>query len=399
MTPPPNAAADDVEAYVRSIVERDAGTVEMATELVLSADGRRLAFTARFVADAARGPRRRVALLDLETRALTLHFDASIETYGPCWSPTGDRLAWIADRPEGCVVELGTDLGSIAEADSRADLHAGTERLDLFGLQLEYVRFAPTGGTLLVGAAEPGAELSDVVGSGTVKGSARPAEWVPEVGDGPSTTGWRRLWIVPLDGGPAQCVTPPASNGWQADWAGGQHIVLTESSGPSESDWYDARLSLLDVGSGSMTTVLDPGQQIVVPAASPSGRRLSAIIGAMSDRGIDSGTLAIVDTTTSDRHDVDTVGVDITAQYWVNERQLVLAGQRGLRTVVAEYDVESRTMTEIWTSDETCGDLVPTAVHPGDISCGFADAAGSVCWWSGCRVAVRRPGIARSCGR
>ncbi|MFI6317108.1 S9 family peptidase [Nonomuraea sp. NPDC050556] len=292
-------------------------TVHVA-DLTVSPDGRRLAFTSE----------RRVAVLNLGDGELSPGASGSC----PRWSPSGDRLAWITE-------------------DGRAFLDGP---VDIPGT-VESLAWSPDGRKLLLVVAEPGAELSDVFGSGRLPGDDDRPSWAPLVDDGGHGGGRRRAWIYDLAEASARCVSD--ANVWQAVWAGTRILCVT-SPGPSESDWYGARLALLE----PLTPLLETEDQVAVPAASPSGERLSAVVGAMSDRGLYVGQLTIVG-----HGVVDTGGVDVTDQAWLDEDRVIFAGLRGLDTVVGIFHLGTGTVEVLWESEQTCGDYLPAVSAGGGV--------------------------------
>jgi dipeptidyl aminopeptidase/acylaminoacyl peptidase len=58
-------------------------------------------------------------------------------------------------------------------------------------------------------------------------------------------------------------------------------------------------------------------------------------------------------------HALDTRGVHVTDQQWLDEATVLVAGLRSLETVVAVIDVDAGTMREIWSGTQTCGEYFP----------------------------------------
>lgn len=289
-----------------------------ATDLTVSPDGRRLAFTSES----------RVSVLNLEDGQLSHGEPGSC----PRWSPSGDRLAWITE-------------------DGRAFLD---QPVQVPGT-VESIAWSPDGRRLLLVVAEPGAELSDVVGSGRLPTDDGRPSWAPVVDDGGQGQGRRRAWVYDIAEGSVRCVSE--ANVWQAAWAG-ERIVCVTSPGPSESDWYGARLALLE----PLTPLLETGDQVALPSASPSGERLSAVVGAMSDRGLYAGQLTILGYGV-----VDTGGVDVTDQAWLDEDRVIFAGLRGLETVVGIFQLGTGIVEVLWESEQTCGDYLPAVSAAGGV--------------------------------
>lgn len=265
---------------------------------------------------------RRLGVLDLSDGDVTWR-----DGWRPAWSRDG-RLAWIV--PSGVAIDgVVTDIPGA----------------------VEYIEWSPDGSALLAGVAEPGAEVADAFGSGLVPGRAE--GWEPAVSSREPVTGRRSLWTV--RSGTASRVPGLAANVWQAAWAGNDRIVCVMSDEPGESAWYDARLGV--VSSDGLTYLPTPPGQLGIPAS--NGERISVIAGAMSDRGLYTGGLWV------DGSLVDTAGVDVTDQAWVDGERIVFAGLRGLTTVIGVLDTGTKEVQTLWASAETCGDFFPAVSVSG----------------------------------
>lgn len=168
------------------------------------------------------------------------------------------------------------------------------------------------------------------------------------------------MWVATADLASARQVTPADLNVWQAAWAGGDTLVCVCSHDPSESGWYDARLVLVDITTGACSDVALPAGQLGHPGASPSGDRVSVLVGLMSDRGLYVGDVVVVDRTTGTWSRVDARGVDITGLSWCGGDQLLLAGLSGSQTVLLRHSLGTAAANEVWRSAEaTCGAFSP----------------------------------------
>ncbi|MFE4422473.1 alpha/beta hydrolase family protein [Streptomyces sp. NPDC056817] len=131
------------------------------------------------------------------------------------------------------------------------------------------------------------------------------------------------------------------------------------SEDPSESGWYDAQLTILDPVGGTFRPLPLTHTQVGLPAANPSGTRLSAVAGLMSDRGLYVGDLVLIDPAEGQRTIVSTGGVDVTSQCWDGDSTLVFAGMRGLDTVIGRYRADMGTTEVISVLAATCGTMAP----------------------------------------
>ncbi|MCX4911683.1 S9 family peptidase [Streptomyces sp. NBC_00878] len=331
-------------------VRCDAGVTD-ALDLDVSPDGRLIAFTAIVRTAGAPDEAHHVAVLDLATGKLT----RPDRGRRPRWTRDGTRLAWLGDS---WVETARHDTGPWV-----------ARRWRLPGVP-EYLEWRPDGGALLVGLAEHGAERSDVDGSGRLPGGPPDDPGSPVVSVGRDAAPGRGLWLVDPGGGTPVQVSPADRTVWQAAWAGSSAIVCVVSHGATESDWYEAELALLDPRAGAVRTLLSPGTQIGFPAANPSGSLVSAVVGAMSDRGLYGGDLVVLRAADGEATAVDTAGVDVTCARWESEDTVVFAGLRGLDTVIGRFSVAAARTEVLWESDATCGGLLPeVAVGGGVVAC------------------------------
>lgn len=355
-------SAADAAAYVEEYFRRARGeedfVITTATDLDVSPDGLRIAFTAVVQVADEPDPVRHVAVLDTGTSAIARFGRGS----RPRWDPSGRLLAWPAD--DHVVIRAAGEAAS----------DTPPARIPCAGAP-EYVAWRPDGRALLVGVAEPGAELSDADGSGTIPDGGGRAPGVPAVEAGPPASPGRALWVADPVSGVGEQVSPSGLTVWQAAWAGSASIVCVVSEGPTESSWYDADLALLDPATRTLRPLPRDGGgrddgQVALPAANPSGTHVSAVAGTMSDRGVYAGRLVLVDPVDGRRRAVDTVGVDVTSQGWDGEAGIVFAGLRGLDTVIGRYRVDTETAEELAVLPGTCGSYLPEiAVAAGIVAC------------------------------
>jgi len=257
----------------------------------------------------------------------------------PVWSPDGSRLCVLAaaDGALAGPVVLDADGTEVARAP------------DLGGAA-EMARWSLDGARVAVVVAEPGAEISDVWGSGTVGAAA--ASWRPLVR--PSEGGRRRLVVWDVASGEHRTLTD--LNVWEADWYGADLVALVTERA-DEGGWYDARLVRVS-GEGRVTPLHQERFQLARPAGSPDGRHWSALTGLASDRDLLAGSL-LVGREGERPAVVPTAEVHVTEHRWVSETAVLVIGHRGLDTVVGTVDVASASWSELWSGRATSGTYQP----------------------------------------
>lgn len=347
----------DVEVLIRSMREPGVGRVVDATDLACHPAGSALAFTAWRRDDVAADLAPTLGLVDVATGTLRLLDDPvpGGSRRWPCWSPDGGRLACVSRRPDG------TEEIDVVDVVTGASVRATTEQPPG---RIEALSWAPDGRSLAMLVAEPGAEISDVFGSGRVGGSDDLPDWSPEVASS-GRSGWRRVWVTAVGDVPRRVASQ--LNVWEFCWAGSGHVAAVASAAPDEDAWYDADLVLLPVEDGPDRLLLSTSTQLASPAAPDGGGQVSVICGTASDRGLVAGELVVVDVGTAVSSTVAVPGLHVTSQTWRAER-VVVAGLRTTETVVGEVRVAGGRLEHEWATSETFGpgDLLPAAAPCGE---------------------------------
>jgi dipeptidyl aminopeptidase/acylaminoacyl peptidase len=294
----------------------------------------------------AEEPHRRVALVALDTgrvRLLTVPFPQSSS---PSWSRDG-RLAVVGMDDDGGATAVVLDLvgddispGPVCQAPGF----------------VETCSWSRDGSRLALLVASPGAEISDVYGSGLVGGGDRES-WRPRVLPHADASSPGRVACV-WDPGEASPRQVSGRNVWELEWCGDDALLALTSEGADENAWYAAVLTRLDVAGGTERVLHEPPHQLAQPRCSPDGRSWSVLSGVQSDRGLPAGAL-LVSRDGATPSVLDTSGVYVNDHRWVDATTILLAGLRGLDTVVARVDVSSGELRPVWTGPQTCGELQP----------------------------------------
>lgn len=269
--------------------------------------------------------------------------DGKADSHAATWSADGTHLAYLS----------ATDPARGHHLLHVAGPHGSREIL-LPGAAEQCV-WSPAGTSLLVRVADPGADKAGAEGSGHRPATTGAADWLPAVDTRGSVPPGRSLWLVDAEEG----TTRPVSSGrtvWEAGWAGPDRAVVVESAGATESDWYLASLSVIDLATGVTTVVHRGERQLGRPAGSPDGKWIAVVEADCSDRDVIAGTLLLLDHS-GQPFPVDTGQVDVTATQWLDHRRLAFSGMRGLASVVGVHDVVSGQTRDLWATEAGLGGL------------------------------------------
>jgi dipeptidyl aminopeptidase/acylaminoacyl peptidase len=339
---------EDVEAWVRDHLSRCQAPGERAIEDIAQVDphpdGRVAACALLVREEPITSAHRRVAVVDLAGDRVTVLDLPYAECTRPAWSFDGSRLVVVGATESGAsaVVLEGSphELRVIATSDVPGFV--------------ELALWSPDGSRLALQVAMPGAEISDVYGSGTL-GEGDAESWRPRVL--PAVGRGRRLAHV-WDPGAGDTRVVSEQTVWELAWSGDRALLALTSEESDEDAWYGAVLSRLDLDGASERVLFVPHDQVSVPRGAPSGDRWSVLSGLQSDRGLPAGELVVGDGDGWSRT-LDTAGVHVTDQRWLDDATLLVAGLRGLQTVVATIGVDAGSVTEIWSDAATCGEYFP----------------------------------------
>jgi dipeptidyl aminopeptidase/acylaminoacyl peptidase len=258
----------------------------------------------------------------------------------PVWSPDGSRLCVLAPDEEELAAAVVLTLDGVE-----------VWRTPGLGGTVEVARWSADGSRLAMVVADPGAEISDVWGSGVV-GGADDESWRPQVF--PHDGGRRRLVVwEPATG---SCRPPTSLNVWEADFLGDDLVALV-SEEAGEGAWYDARL--VRVGAdGSVSDLHRTPYQLARPTGCPDGSSWSVLSGFASDRDLLAGSLVVARRGRPARV-VETAAVHVTDHRWVSGSVVLFIGHRGLDTVLGTVDVDTGAVDERWSGPQTTGRYQP----------------------------------------
>ncbi len=341
----------EIEDHFRRALEPGFGRVSGADHLDVEPGGRRAAFTGGRRAALEGNAIDRICVLDLESGALEEVTAGPNDDRLPRWSPDGGRIAFLSDRSQaGRMQAYLLETDRLGEAVALPEV-PGT---------VESVAWSPDGTRLLLGSAGLGADQAGASGSGVTKGADPLPSWIPSVeGDGENE--WRRLWVLDLGSRSLRGLSGEKTNVWEAAWCGTDAVVAIVSDAPGEDAWYDAVLVRIDAATGESRELARSDVQLGVPVANADGSRAAVIEALCSDRVLVAGTLLVVDPAGEGVSRIDTGAVDVSDATWLDRDRLLVAGLRGMETVVGVADAATGAFEERWATTEGSGFWFPTA--------------------------------------
>jgi dipeptidyl aminopeptidase/acylaminoacyl peptidase len=358
----------EAEALFQQVLRPGSGRPTSAVVLMVSPDGRHVAFAGTMLEKLEGLPSTRICIVELQSGDLRIVSFGPHSDLGPKFSPDGEQLVFRSDRLAPGDFQLY--ILNLKSGETRA--------APVVDGWVEYHEFSPDGTHLLIGVAGHGADVSGGQGAKTSQTAAtgRDAAWMPKVETGDEAFKRRSSWTLNLKSGVLKKVSPPELNIWEACWCGADSIAAVVSKGASEEDWYRAYVVAIKLAGGSTRILYEPQTQLGWPSASADGKKLAFVEAVSSDRWIVAGDLRIVDLVTGKLQTPETHGIDVTFTLWRNNKQMLLAGIRNLDTVIADFSVASQTVHELWkSSTQYCQNFFyPTAAACPGSAGGFVIA-------------------------
>lgn len=254
------APYQQAEAIFGEVLRPGTGRISDAAEV--STNGIQAVFTGTLADTLEGSPPTRICMTELATG------DTRVLTFGPNtdhlpkYSPDSSQIAFLSDRHKAGDFQLYL-LDPVSGAVRRTPPVAGW---------VEHLSWSPDATQILLGVAGHGADTLGVHGAVASKkiADATPS-WMPTVETGDESYRLRFAWVYELATNRVRQVSGIECSIWEAVWCGNDALALVASSGPTEGDWYGARLHILEVQTGNSREVYVPKYQLGCPAVSPWG--------------------------------------------------------------------------------------------------------------------------------
>jgi dipeptidyl aminopeptidase/acylaminoacyl peptidase len=165
----------------------------------------------------------------------------------------------------------------------------------------------------------------------------------------------QRLALVDVATGTLRQVTPADMYIYEYDWApDGQHIVATAARGNGDNNWYIAQLFTINASSGVMTSLYKPSLQIARPVWSQDGKSIAFIEGLMSDEPSVGGDIFVMPASGGTPRNL-TPEKKFSASWlaWTKSQKIVFAEFLGGDSGVGSVDATTGEIQEIYQGSES----------------------------------------------
>ena len=255
----------------------DVFELEWTSDPQISPDGRRIAYLRRFMDRMTDRRRSSLWIMDAngKNNRPVFNADEDVDVSSPRWSPSGDRLAYVATVGGKPQMQVYFRSGGQRISVARTTAPAGNMRWSPDGKSIAFTMFVPK-------PAKPFVSMPS-----KPKGAkwAKPPVVVDRLrfradGRGYLKSGFRHVFVVPADGGtPRQLTSGDFHHDGHPAWSpDGKTVVVSANR---RADWpyhpTDSNLFAVDVATGKMTEMTTRYGPENAPAVSPNGRTIAFI--------------------------------------------------------------------------------------------------------------------------
>lgn len=263
-----------IHADEQTFTPMDIFELEYALDPQISPDGRRVAYVRQSLDIMTDNALPNIWIVDADGNNHRPLLSGAGSYSDPLWSPTGDRLLYVASAGErGAEIHVRwMDTGQTALL---TNLASGPEALS----------WSPDGKSIAfqMFVESPGLELAKAPSKPEGAEWAAPVKIISELpyridGAGYLTTGFTHLFVVPADGGtPRQLTVGDFNHTGPMSWSpDSEEIVFSANRVENPiDDPQEAEVWIIDVGSGAMTQLTDRDGPDVAPVMSPDGKRIA----------------------------------------------------------------------------------------------------------------------------
>ena len=253
------------------------------------------------------------------------------------WSTDSRQLAFLADLP-----------GDVPAAQLWTSAKDGTDlvkRANLKGYAQD-PRFAPDSSRLAVLFIE---------GLPRAAGPLQPM--TPLAGVVDQKVFEQRITTINLSTNHLQQVTPEDVYVYEYDWApDAQAWAAISAHGSGDSNWWIARLSMVNAQTGEMQEIYKPTLQLASPRVSQDGNFVAFIEGIMSDAGLTGGEIHVIPTAGGTARNLTPESkTSPSALAWAAADRIVFAENADGNSSFASVSVPGGSAKPIWSGEELDG--------------------------------------------